>query len=108
MKSLYGSTTSRAVIVLSYAGVFTVFPPAFAESSRFQPFRNVDDDFARRLTGFKVSVGLPGGRESEASFVDEWLKFARVDQRGDLAQDCAVSLPAYSCQQWQQQEYDVQ
>jgi len=71
-------------------------------------FRDVDDDFARRLTGYKVSIGIRGGRESEASFVDEWLKFARIDQGGDLAQDCAVSLPAYSCQQWQQHEDDVQ
>src|SRR5215510_2090502 len=34
MKSLYGSTTSSAVMPLSYAGVFTVFPPALAELSQ--------------------------------------------------------------------------
>src|SRR5215467_7149523 len=31
MKSLYGSTTSSAVMLLSYVGVFMVFPPALAE-----------------------------------------------------------------------------
>src|SRR5215831_4964063 len=34
MKSLYGSTTSSAVMPLSYVGVSTVFPPALAELSQ--------------------------------------------------------------------------
>src|SRR5262249_14513635 len=35
MKSLYGSTTSSAVMSLSYVGVSTLFPPALTELPRF-------------------------------------------------------------------------
>src|SRR5262245_53788921 len=34
IKSLYGSITSSAVMLLSYVGVFTTFPPAPVELSR--------------------------------------------------------------------------
>src|SRR5215472_14231602 len=37
MKSLYGSTTSSAVMPLSYVGVFTAFPPAVSYRAPTDP-----------------------------------------------------------------------
>src|SRR5215510_5610832 len=56
MKSLYGSTTSSAVMLLSYVGAFTAFPPALAELLRF-----ADDQFlsaARSILATKSGASL--------------------------------------------------
>src|SRR5215510_9598309 len=42
MKSLYGSTTSSAVMSLSYVGVSTLFPPALTELPRFADSQFLD------------------------------------------------------------------